>query len=136
MKRIILLTIILIITSCSTKEDKIKEIIDNSYYGIYQIKKMSEIKKLKEDIFSLPVHYTMVEKYTEIEKNNEYEITRYIYKTEKGANRMFYLIDFTNNKVIDKSSDFNEFFKPIAIEILGENIGDMEGNNLMELMRY
>ena len=130
------MTIILLITSCATKEDKIKEIIDNSYYGIYQVKKMSEIKKMKEDIFSLSVHYTMVEKYTEIEKDNEYEIARYIYKTDKGANRMFYLINTTNKRVIDKSSDFNEFFEPIATEILGGNIGDMEGNNLMELMRY
>jgi len=136
MKRIILLTLTLILTSCASKEDKVKEIIDDSYFGTYNLKKMSEIEKLKEDIFSLPVHYTMVEKFTDVNKESEYEIARYIYKTYDGANRMFYLIDMTNKKVIDKSSDYNDFFKPIATEILGENLGDMEGNNLMELMRY
>ena len=136
MKRMILLTLTLILTSCASKKVKVKEIIDDSYFGIYNLKKMSEIEKLKEDIFSLPVHYTLVEKFADVNKESEYEIARYIYKTYDGANRMFYLIDMTNKKMIDKSSDYNDFFKPIATEIIGENLGDMEGNNLMELMRY
>ena len=130
------MTLTLILTSCASKEDKVKTIIDDSYFGIYNLKKMSGIGKLKEDIFSLPVHYTLVEKFADVNKESEYEIARYIYKTYDGANRMFYLIDMTNKKVIDKSSDYNDFFKPIATEILGKNLGDMEGNNLMELMRY
>jgi len=49
---------------------------------------------------------------------------------------MFYLVDLTDEKIVDKSSDYNAFFKPIATKILGDNLGDMEGNNLMDLMRY
>ncbi len=135
MKKIIFSTLIMVFTSCTSKEDKVKAIIDESYFGIHNLKKMNEIEKLKEDIFCLPVHYSIVSQFTDVNKDNEYEIARYIYQTNQGANRMFYLIDMTDNKVIDKSSDFNEFFKPIATEILGDNLGDIEGNNLMELMR-
>lgn len=136
MKEIILLTVILILNSCSSKQNKIREVIDDSFVGINKVKKMGAIKKLKEDIYSLPVHYTIVEKYADVEKDNRYEIVRYIYKTDKGVNRMFYLIDFTNRKVIRKSNDFENFFEPIVSEILGENLGDVKGENLMELMRY
>tara|TARA_Y100000815_G_C13063622_1_gene395355 strand:+ start:43 stop:453 length:411 start_codon:yes stop_codon:yes gene_type:complete len=136
MKRIFLLILTLILTSCASKEDKVKAIIDNSYFGIYNSRKMSEIEKLKEDIFSLPIHYTIVEKYATVNKENKHEIVRYIYKTNDGVYRTFYLIDMTNKKVIEKSSDYNDFFRPILTEILGENSGDMEGNTLMELMRY
>ena len=39
------------------------------------------------------------------------------------------------NKILFlNGSNFGEAY--IATEILGENLGDMEGNNLMELMRY
>lgn len=136
MKGTILLVIIFLFTSCASKEDKVKEIIDESYFGMHRIKKMKEIEKLKEDIYSLPIHYTIVQKYVDVNEGNEYEITRYIYKTDKGANRIFYLIDYTNGKVIEKSSDANAFFKPILVETLGRNIEHMEGDNLMELMRY
>lgn len=136
MKQLIIILLTLVLTSCSSKEDKVKAIIDNSYYGVHGLKKMSEIDKLKDDIFTLPVHYSIVEQYAEVNKESEYEIVRYIYKTQDGAYRIFYLVDLTAKKVVDKSSDFNDFFKPIATEILGENLGDLEGNNLMEVMRY
>ncbi len=136
MKNIIILTLALVLISCSSKEDRVTAIIDNSYYGIHGLKKMNELDKIKEDVLSLPVHYTMLEKYIEVNKENEYEIVRYIYKTNDGTYRMFYLIDLTEEKIIEKSSDYNTFFKPIATEILGDNLGDIEGNNLMDLMRF
>lgn len=137
-KFLVVLSIVLV--SCTSKEQKVKEIINNTNVGIFNVKKMSEIEKLKEDIYSLPVHYSIVQKYADIKENNEFEITRYIYKTSEGANRMFYLIDLTDKKVIDRSNNFNTFYEPIAKEILGNSINidliDLEGNNLMELMRY
>lgn len=140
MKRTIFLSIsFFLLISCNSKEDKIKTIIDNSYFGIYNIKKMKEIDKLEEDIFSLPVHYTIVQKYShKVKKDNEYEITRYIYKTYDGAYRIFFLIDLTNQKIIDKSSGFKEFFAPIARNIFGDkiDINTFKGDNLMELMTY
>jgi hypothetical protein len=133
---IIILTSAFVLISCSSKEDRVKAIIDNSYYGIHRLVKMSEIDKLKQDFFSLPVHYSMLENYIDVTNENDYEIVRYIYKTNDGAYRMFYLVDLTDKKILDKSSDYNAFFKPIATKILGDNLGDMEGNNLMDLMRY
>ena len=138
MRKLSLIAIIFLIISCSSREDKIKEIIDDSSFGTYGLKKMKDIEKLDENIFSLPVYYTIVQNYVDIQEGNEYEIVRYIYKTYDGANRIFFIIDLTSKQVIDKSSDFNAFFAPIAIEILGESAlsSDLEGDNLMELMRY
>jgi len=119
-----------------TNDNKVKRVIGESYYGTFGIKKMKDIEKLKEDVFSLPVHYSIVEKYVLDVKENDYKIVRHIYKDNRGANRIFYLIDITEEMVVDKSSNSNDFFLPIAEEILGKNLGDIEGNNLLELMRY
>lgn len=135
MKRIAFLFIIFVVASCNFKENKIKNIIGESYYGI-SMTKMNEIDIKKEDIYSLPIHYTVVKKFNDVNDGNEYEIVRYIFKTDIGAHRMFYLIDFTNKEIVDKSSDYNDFFAPMTKEIFGENAPDLEGNNLMELMRY
>ncbi|WP_044403400.1 hypothetical protein [Lacinutrix sp. Hel_I_90] len=136
MKKIIYFIIILLVSACSSDKEDIKHIIDNSYFGMHKMKKMEDIKKLKENIYSLPVYYSFLEKYVEAYPDNDYRITRYIYKTEKGAYRMFYLIDVTNKKVLLKSNDVKDFFEPLAIEILGERVGDLEGNNLMDIMAY
>lgn len=138
MKNIFLPFILLFLLSCSSKEDKLKNIIDDSYFGVHALKKMNEIKKLDEKIFGLPVHYSMLNKYEETKEGNEYEIVRYIYKTYDGAYRIFFIVDFTDKRILRKSSDANDFFIPIAKEILGEQAGatDLEGNNLMEIMRY
>jgi len=77
---IIILTSAFVLISCSSKEDRVKAIIDNSYYGIHRLVKMSEIDKLKQDFFSLPVHYSMLEKYIDVTNENDYEIVRYICK--------------------------------------------------------
>lgn len=140
MKKIFLLTISsFLLISCTSKKEKIKKIIDNSYFGIYGLKEMKEIDKLREDIYSLPVHYTIVQKYNNnIEKGDKYEITRYIYKTYEGVYRIYYLIDLTDKEIVNKSSDFKEFYAPIASDILGNNmdIEMLKGDNLMQLMRY
>lgn len=135
MKKLALLTLILISVSCS-KEAKIKKIIGESYYGIYRMTKMKEIKKLKEDIASFPIHYTVVQKYVDVESDNDYEVVRYIYKTNKGAHRMFYLINMTQKYIVRKSSDFEDFYAPILRETLGDNAAYLNGDNLMELYRY
>ena len=137
MKNVLTSLILLLFISCLSKEDKLKDIIDNSDFGVYGLKKMEEIKKLDEKIFSLPVHYSIVKKYDEITEGNEYEIVRYIYKTYDGAYRIFFIVDYTNKRIIEKSSNANDFFIPIANEILGDQTGsDLEGNNLMDVMRY
>lgn len=137
MKHIFNSLVLLLIISCSSKEDKLKDIIDNSDFGVYGLKKMKEIKKLDEKIFSLPVHYSIVKKYEQITEGNEYAIVRYIYKTYEGAYRIFFIVDYTNKRIIEKSSNANDFFLPIAKDILGDQTGsDLEGNNLMDLMRY
>ncbi len=135
MKNTIFLLILLFFVSCNSKENKIKAIINNSYYGL-GMTKLNEIEKLQEDIFSLPVHYTIVQKHEEIEEGDEYEIVRYIYKTGKGVHRMFYLVDYTKERVVKKSSDYEDFFAPISKDILGESALNMRGDNTMELMRY
>lgn len=133
MKNTIFLLALLFIVSCTSKEDKIKEIIGESYYGM-SMTKLNEIEKLQEDIFSLPIHYSVVQKHIEVEEGNEYEIVRYIYKTSRGVHRMFYIIDYTNKKVVEKSSDYDYFFSPIAKEILGESARNMKGDNTIVLM--
>ena len=136
MKGILILSVAILLASCASEEDRIKSIIDDSYYGIYELNKMSEIEKQDEHVYSLKVHYSRVEKYAPIDKESDYVMVRYIYKTYEGVYRIFYLIDMTNRKVIDKSSDYNDFFRPVASEILGDNIWDMEGNNIIDLMSY
>ena len=135
MKNTIYLIIILFLTSCTSKEEKVKEIIGNSHYGL-SMNKLNEIEKMQEDIFSLPIHYSIIQKFENIEEGNEYEIVRYIYKTSRGVHRMFYLVDFTKERVVKKSSDYDDFFGPISKEILGESASSMRGDNTMELMRY
>lgn len=135
-KWICLIFSLTILISCESKDDIVKEVIDNSYFGIYELNKMGDIEKSKEDIFSLAMHYTIVKDYIDIDNENKYVIVRHIYKTDKGANRIFYLIDITDRILVKKSSDPESFFLPMGKEILGENTGDLIGNNLFELYRY
>lgn len=135
MRNAIFVLILLFFVSCNSKENKIKEIINDSYYGL-SMNKLSEIEKIQEDIFSLPVHYTIVQKFENVAEGDEYEIVRYIYKTDRGVHRMFYLVDYTKEQVVKKSSDYDDFFAPISKEILGESALNMKGDNTMELMRY
>jgi len=143
MKKIILLALLLLSASCTSKEEKndalVKEIIGNSYYGINFTSKIKDVEKIKEDILSLSIHYIPLEKFIDVNEYSEYKLTRHIYKTRKGVYRMFYIIDLTNKQIVKKSNDYNVFFKPLLIEISGkeplENL-DLKGDNLMQLMRY
>lgn len=58
MKNTFLSFIFLLFITCSSKEDELIKIIDESYFGMHGLKKMKEIKKLDEKLFSLPVHYS------------------------------------------------------------------------------
>lgn len=123
--------------SCDKEDKTIKNIIDNSYYGIYGIKKMKEIEKLDEDIYYLPILYDKLEDYAEINKNHKYYIARHIYKNYDGVFRIYYIIDYTNEKVIEKSSNPDSFYYPITLEMFGKDHAKaLLGDNLFELMRY
>ena len=143
MKKIILLALILLATSCVSKEEKndalVKEIIENSYYGIDLSTKIKDIQKIKEDLLSLAVHYTHLEKFIDIDKNSEYKFSRHIYKTNKGVYRMFYIIDLTQKKIIKSSNDYNAFFRPLLIELSGKEPDkylDFSGDRLMQTFRF
>jgi hypothetical protein len=95
MKKIILVFLVLVSISCTSEEEKndvlVKEIIENSYYGIDLSTKIKDIEKIKEDIFSLPLSglvinqiYPSLKKYINIDENRkiddntQYVLTRHI----------------------------------------------------------
>ena len=135
MKKIILLALILLSTSCTSEEEKndvlVKEIIENSYYGIDLSTKIKDIEKIKEDIFSLPLSglvinqiYPSLKKYINIDENRkiddntQYVLTRHLYKKNDGVYLMFYIKDLTKKQIIKTSNDYDAFFRPILIEII------------------
>jgi hypothetical protein len=137
MKKMIFALLIVFAFGCSegvTEKEKVKTIIYNSNYGALSLKKIKDLNILKDDLFYFPAHSLMIDGYNTNDEN-EYLLARYIFKTDIGVGRMFYLIDFTNNSIIDKSSVSNDFYLPISEKIFGNNSYDIEGENLMYLMR-
>lgn len=135
MKKIILVFLVLVSISCTSEEEKndvlVKEIIENSYYGIDLSTKIKDIEKIKEDIFSLPLSglvinqiYPSLKKYINIDENRkiddntQYVLTRHLYKKNDGVYLMFYIIDLTKKQIIKTSNDYDAFFRPILIEII------------------
>jgi hypothetical protein len=136
MKKVIYIILFFTLYSCKSKDEKIKSIIEDSYFGVHALVKMKDLNILNDNLLSLPVHYTMIEEYNEVNKDGEYEIVRYMYKTESGVFRIFYIVSLNNEMIIYKSSNENEFFIPIIKKIFGDRI-DPElylGNDLIELM--
>jgi hypothetical protein len=136
MKTLFLPLALLILASCNTTEQNVKTIIDDSYFGTYGLKKMSDINKLDEDIYSLTVHSSIITDFTtsEVKTGNEFKIVRYIFKTDKGVYRMFYLLDISAEVVLEKSNDFDAFFEPIASAMLKTNVSFMKGDNVAEII--
>lgn len=143
MNRVLLILIIAVsLASCKSDENKIKEIIDESYFGVHHIKKMKDLNIIENDIYNLPTHHSIVtkilgNKIEKLDQDNDYFVTRHIYKTSKGVFRIFYLVDLTNEVILKKSSDYNDFYLPIVHEILGNKHDDsILGNSKIELMKY
>lgn len=136
--RILFLYLVLIFSSCKDSDEVIiKNIIDKSYFGIFDLKKMNEIDKTKENIYNIKVHGSIIQKYVEdVNPESSFSLVRYIYKTEEGISRIYFIVNLTDGVIISKSSNVNDFFKPICLEIFGnDDIGDLEGNNLMHTMQ-
>jgi len=138
---ILLTSFTLLTTSCQTEKsveqkDEVKSIINDSYYGIHLLRKMSELNIIQDDIFSLPIHYSMLDGYIDVTPDHKYHITRYIYKTNDGVYRIFFIIDLTDERVVEKNSEYSAFFEPLTKKILGDNAVNMEGNNTVEIMKY
>lgn len=139
---LIIITISSFFLSCSSEEDIIKEVIQNTNHSSYSTKKVGELSIIKDDIYSLSIHSSRVVKLFPdrgelIDVKSDYKMVRYIYKTPKKVFRMFYLIDITKKKLFKKSSDFNDFFEPLCKTIFGENyeLKSFRGDLKFELMR-
>lgn len=136
MKNIIFLILIVTLNSCQSKHNKVKNIISESYFGMHGLVRMKELNILNDNLFNLPVHYSMIQEFNEVKEDGEYEIVRYIYKTESGVFRIFYIVSLNDESVIYKSSDENEFFIPIVKKIFGNKINPelYLGNDLISIM--
>jgi len=136
---ILFIYLFLFFSSCKDSDEVIiKKIIDKSYFGIFDLKKMEEIDKSRENIFNIKVHSSIIQKYVkDVNPENNFEIVRYIYKTGEGVNRIYFIVNLTDRIIVNKSSNVDEFFKPIFIELFGDDITmDLEGNTLMQILQH
>jgi hypothetical protein len=134
MLRVLFFTFLAIcMASCNSEVRAVKSAIDKTYFGFT---KMDELQKEKEDIYSIPVHPTRLKEYVDVNVAHEFVMTRYIFTTNGGVYRTFYIIDLTESAVILKDNEFSAFYEPIAKELLGGDVEWMRGDNTVELMKF
>ena len=132
--------------SCSSEEDILKGLIKKTNHSFNSTKTIGELAILKDDIYSLSIHSSALIDYFDlhdytlselIDNKSDFKMVRYIYKTNRKVYRMFYIIDITNEKLIHKSSDFNDFYGPLCKTIFGKNLNeqDFRGDLKVELMK-
>lgn len=144
MRKISIALLLLITIGCQDYLDErtVKSIITESY--IYGSTRINEVDILKEDIYSLPfsslISTDITEKYN-LKSQFEYKLVRYIFKTNKGAYRMFYFVDLSNNEILDKSSNPNDFYIPLYKELFSDiktsfDEDDIIGQGKFDLYSY
>ena len=128
---ILAIVAVLTLMSCQSKEDIAYEVVQES--KIYPSLKAKEIKPLmiSENHFFLKLYNPILGKYIDIDENNEYGFSRYIYRTKSGVFTMFYIIDMTNKKVVLKRGKFDEVFKPYFMEFMPDSVDFISGEHTL-----
>jgi len=133
--RLSIITIVLLLTvpSCAQDDVIVKRAIEQSqlFIGV----KMSDVERLDEDLWSVPMHYTLIDDRVQVVEGNNYEVARYIFKTSTGVSRMFYIVDVTEKTVVAKSSNPDKFYLPLMSELLSLDESFLLGDNTIALMR-
>lgn len=136
MKKLFSFTALVLLLSCKSEEITIKDIISEGTYKRYSINKIKDAKILKEDISPMVFHYSLLGSSKE---NHTYYLVRYIFKTDDGAYRMFYVIDYTDKVIVDQSrhaEDFYYIYEGVFKENAHKYFEIFKGDNTFDLMRY
>ena len=124
---IITIVAALTLMSCQSKEDIAYEVVQES--KIYPSLKAKEMKPImiNEDHFFLKLYTPILSKHIDVNEDNEYGFSRYIFRTDSGVFTMFYIIDITNKKVVLKSGKFDEVFRPYFEEFMPDYVDVFSG---------
>jgi hypothetical protein len=130
----IMIVAVLTLMSCQSKEDIAYEVVQES--KIYPSLKAKEIKPLmiNENHFFLKLYNPILSKHIDIDENNEYGFSRYIYRTKSGVFTMFYIIDMTNKKVVLKRGKFDEVFRPYFEELAPDYVDVFSGELVLRFI--
>lgn len=121
MKKILSIALISILFSCSSKEDKLIEIIDKTDQHV--------------DFFHMKLPYFYLEPHSKFYKDEEYYLARLIYDEGFKRERHFYIINLTRKEIVLSSREYDSFFKPIATKMLGNAMTDLSGDIYMQSLR-
>ena len=130
-KIVITIVAALVLMSCQSKEDIAYEVVQES--KIYPSLKAKEMKPImiNEDHFFLKLYTPILSKHIDVNEDNEYGFSRYIFRTKRGVFTMFYIIDMTNKKVVFKSGKFDKVFRPYFEEFMPDFIDTFSGKHTL-----
>tara|TARA_B110000503_G_scaffold18006_1_gene26333 strand:- start:2975 stop:3382 length:408 start_codon:yes stop_codon:yes gene_type:complete len=131
-KLLLVLTAVLTLMSCQSEEDIAYDIVQES--KIYPSLKAKEMKPImiNENHFFLKLYTPILSKYIDVNQDNEYGFSRYIFRTDSGVFTMFYIIDMTNKKVVLKRGKFDGVFRQYFEEFMPDSIDFIGGEHTLK----
>ncbi len=111
MRVIIIFCVLFLFYSCKSEENKIRDIIGESFVN-NSLSRLKELPITEDHILSFPFNLYLMKNNIEHSKDDDFKLVRYAFSMDGSTKYvMFYIVNFKDNSILNKSSNYNDYEK-------------------------